>query len=168
MLKVIQMDLTRCSATGVFIPESSSQISQGDNAITVPSIANESSGSNFKNATILDSNLATHIHDLYQKSTIIKADKTSGTVKEFNIWATKLGRSFNGMSSWWIYTSNGWQMNLAESVLEKAADLNQCILAICVNAAGENFRLGSSEAAIMKSTKTINVRKKNKRKNKGN
>jgi hypothetical protein len=154
-----EIDLTSYSGV-ILIPDASTKISSQDYAVAVPSVAVESSGSYIqKRAHILKYDFATHIHDLASESISIAVKKDSGT-SEFSINATKLGESYEGMSPWWLLTSNGWTCNLAEAVIEKPSDLNQCIEALAIKAGGGDFRSGTKERAIIKSIDTIQCSKK--------
>ncbi|MBI2024312.1 hypothetical protein HYT00_02930 [Candidatus Giovannonibacteria bacterium] len=145
------------TSNDVLIPDSNTSItSYSQHAITTPSIKAESSGTtSWAYTQTLKSDFASQISDLCTPITITAKDLVSGTSLRFFIIAERCGESVDGMSSWYIYTSNNHEMRLAESVLERPADLNQCVEALVVKAAGRNFSLGTKDKAIIKSTKTL-------------
>jgi len=153
--KEIKMKLT--DGVDVLIPDSVTPISSNDYAVTVPSVVAESSGTHLvkENCQVLESDFANRIQDLRSHPISVVIEKTSGTSKQFTVWAETVGQSSGGMSPWWICTSNGWRMNLAERVLGSIADLNQCVEALVIKASGEGFPIGAAEKDIGKSVKTI-------------
>lgn len=165
MQKEIKINFT--SGAIVLIPDSNTSVSSfSDHAITVPTVVTESSGTSIRKfAQILEFDFASHIHDLYSAPIMITANRNSGVSTHFMICAEKRGKSEKGMSSWYITTSSlttsNWEIRIAESVLEKSADLNQCIEALAIRASGENFKLGAEDTAIKNSIKTLKCLIKN-------
>ncbi|MBI4709015.1 MAG: hypothetical protein HY764_02320 [Candidatus Portnoybacteria bacterium] len=161
MQKKIRINFTNRAV--ILVPDSNTQISSFfDYAITVPAVATESSGTSIqKFAQILESDFVTHIHDLHIAPITIMINWTSGTSLQFTIYAEKRGKSENGMSSWYVCASNGWEVRIAEGVLQSVADLNQCVEPLAIKAAGENFILGTKDSAIQKSIKTLRCLNKN-------
>jgi hypothetical protein len=154
-MESISINLT--SGATVLIPDSNTKISSyQENVITVPAVANESSGTSIKRfAQILESNFANHIHDLTSEPIMVTASWNSGTSEDIKIYAKKRGKSEHGMSPWYVHTSNKWEIRIPEAVLEKSPDLNQCIEALVIKSVGGNFKLGTTDFAIKRSIETL-------------